>query len=46
MKLSLTSAETSDFFSDVVLSTIKEREKRNIIRHDMINILNEIKKGS
>ncbi|CAB3239056.1 unnamed protein product [Arctia plantaginis] len=45
LKLTLTSSETSDFFSNVVLSTIEEREKRNIIRHDMINILNEIKKG-
>ncbi|CAB3239058.1 unnamed protein product [Arctia plantaginis] len=45
LKLSLVSSETSGFFSDVVLSTIEEREKRNIIRHDMINILNEIKKG-
>ncbi|CAB3261620.1 unnamed protein product [Arctia plantaginis] len=45
LKLSLSSSETSSFFSNVVLSTIEEREKRNIIRHDMINILNEIKKG-
>lgn len=46
LKVSLTSPETSGFFSHVVLTTIEDREKRNIIRHDMINILNEIKKGS
>ncbi|CAB3238024.1 unnamed protein product [Arctia plantaginis] len=46
MKMSLSSPETSGFFTDVVLSTIEEREKNKIIRHDMINILNEIKKGN
>nr|AJN91175.1 cytochrome P450 monooxygenase CYP9A78 [Cnaphalocrocis medinalis] len=34
-----------DFFSTVVLGTMSTRERNNIVRHDMIHLLMEAKKG-
>ncbi|XP_052740407.1 uncharacterized protein LOC112053802 [Bicyclus anynana] len=45
LKLTLFSNETKDFFIDLVSSTMKDREVRNIIRPDMIHLLMEAKKG-
>ncbi|KAH9645240.1 hypothetical protein HF086_012118 [Spodoptera exigua] len=45
MKLSLVPKETTDYFTNVVLGTMKNREKNKIVRNDMINILMEVKKG-
>ncbi|KAM3966423.1 cytochrome P450 9e2-like [Aphomia sociella] len=39
------SEDTSGFFRDLVLSTMRNREERNIIRPDMIHLLMEAKKG-
>nr|XP_032525517.1 cytochrome P450 9e2-like isoform X1 [Danaus plexippus plexippus] len=44
-KLELLSTKTRNFFIDLVLSTMKERETHNIIRPDMIHLLMEAKKG-
>lgn len=37
--------ETTDFFQDVIGETMKVREEKGIIRHDMINLLIQAKKG-
>lgn len=34
------------FFRSMVLDTMKEREEKHILRHDMINILMQVRKGS
>lgn len=34
------------FFKSMVLDTMKEREEKDIIRHDMINILMQVRKGN
>ena len=38
--------ETSDFFKDTIQETMKYREEKGIIRHDMINLLLQAKKGN
>ncbi|XP_069358541.1 cytochrome P450 9e2-like [Maniola hyperantus] len=45
LKLTLWPKKTQDFFIDLVLSTMKDREARRIIRPDMIHLLMEAKKG-
>ncbi|CAH0723078.1 unnamed protein product, partial [Brenthis ino] len=45
LKLTLFSDRTKDFFIELVTSTMKDREARNIIRPDMIHLLMEAKKG-
>ncbi|CAH2209568.1 jg27485, partial [Pararge aegeria aegeria] len=44
LKLTLFSEETKEFFVNLVLSTMKDREARKIIRPDMIHLLMEAKK--
>ncbi|XP_050346010.1 cytochrome P450 9e2-like isoform X1 [Nymphalis io] len=44
-KITIFSNKTRDFFIDLVLSTMKDREARSIIRPDMIHLLMEAKKG-
>ncbi|CAH2269488.1 jg27297 [Pararge aegeria aegeria] len=44
-KLTLFSNETKDFFVDLVLNTMKDRQIRHIVRPDMIHLLMEAKKG-
>ncbi|XP_046959650.1 uncharacterized protein LOC124529785 [Vanessa cardui] len=44
-KITLFSNETKDFFIDLVLNTMKDRDARGIIRPDMIHLLMEAKKG-
>ncbi|CAH0723081.1 unnamed protein product, partial [Brenthis ino] len=44
-KLTLFSDRTKEFFVELVTSTMKDREARNIIRPDMIHLLMEAKKG-
>lgn len=34
------------FFKSMVLDTMKEREEKNIVRHDMINILMQVRNGN
>lgn len=45
LKLTLFSNQTKDFFVELVMSTMKDREARHIIRPDMIHLLMEAKKG-
>nr|AAD25104.1 cytochrome P450 CYP9A1v2 [Heliothis virescens] len=45
LKMSLVPRECSDYFSNVVLTTMKDREKNKVVRNDLINILMEVKKG-
>lgn len=33
------------FFSKIIIETMEEREKRSIVRHDMINILMQLRRG-
>lgn len=37
--------ETTDFFQEAITETMKIRETKGIIRHDMINLLMQAKKG-
>lgn len=37
--------ETTDFFQGVIEETMKVREEKGIVRHDMINLLIQAKKG-
>lgn len=45
LKLELFPAYTKRFFQSMVLGTMKEREKKQIVRPDMINILMQIRSG-
>ncbi|XP_039753921.1 uncharacterized protein LOC120629162 [Pararge aegeria] len=45
LKLKLFSNETKEFFVNLVMSTIKDREAKHIIRPDMIHLLMEARKG-
>lgn len=38
--------EVKRFFKSMVLDTMKEREEKNIVRHDMINILMQVRNGN
>ncbi|NP_001103404.1 cytochrome P450, family 9, subfamily a, polypeptide 19 [Bombyx mori] len=44
-KFRLFSEETSGFFKELIMGTMKDREMRKIIRPDMIHLLMEAKKG-
>lgn len=46
LRISLFSREIGDFFELAVKDTMNTRIEKNIIRHDMINLLMEAKKGS
>lgn len=41
----VTSCEVSQFFRSLVINTMDERQKRGIIRHDMINLLMQVRQG-
>ena len=45
-KISFFDTETSNFFKDAIQETMKYREEKGIIRHDMINLLIQAKKGN
>ncbi|KAJ2939820.1 hypothetical protein O0L34_g18014 [Tuta absoluta] len=45
MKLSMLEEDSQNFFRNLVLSNMQEREKLNIFRPDMIHLLMEAKKG-
>lgn len=45
-KIKFFDQETSDFFSEAITETMKVRETKGIIRHDMINLLIQAKKGN
>lgn len=45
-KFRLFSEETSGFFKELIMGTMKDREQRKIIRPDMIHLLMEAKKGT
>ncbi|CAK1547377.1 unnamed protein product [Leptosia nina] len=45
LKMTLFSKETTNFFTNVVMDTMRHREAHNIIRPDMIHLLMEAKKG-
>lgn len=44
-KISLFSKDIEVFFQEAVTDTMKAREERGIVRHDMINLLMQAKKG-
>lgn len=46
LKFNMFSKESQNFFTSLVMSTMREREKKNITRHDMIHHLMEARKGS
>lgn len=43
--ISFISKKTQQFFEEAITETIKTREAQNIVRHDMINLLMQAKKG-
>ncbi|KAG5671504.1 hypothetical protein PVAND_001698 [Polypedilum vanderplanki] len=45
-KIKVFGAKISKFFKEAVLDTIKVREEKGIVRHDMINLLIQAKKGT
>lgn len=45
LNIMISPPEVSDFFRTIILGTMKNREKDNIVRNDMINILMQVKKG-
>lgn len=45
LKLTVIPKKIREYYSGVVLGTMKQREEKNILRPDMINILMEAKKG-
>lgn len=45
LEIKLFDQETTDFFQKAITETMKIRETKGIIRHDMINILMQAKKG-
>lgn len=45
LKISLFSKEIENFFQEAVHETMKYREEKGIVRHDMINLLMQAKKG-
>lgn len=46
LKIKFFDQETTDFFQDAISETMKAREDKGIIRHDMINLLMQAKKGN
>ncbi|XP_050345938.1 cytochrome P450 9e2-like isoform X2 [Nymphalis io] len=45
LKVTLFSKSTTDYFKELVLGTMRDREARNTIRPDIIHLLMEAKKG-
>lgn len=45
MGITLIEREVNEFFKAATIDTMKVRQEQNIIRHDMINLLMEAKKG-
>ncbi|XP_046959632.1 probable cytochrome P450 9f2 isoform X2 [Vanessa cardui] len=45
LKLTIFSKSNTDFFKDLVLSTMRDRKARNIVRPDVIHLLMEAKEG-
>jgi cytochrome P450 family 9 len=45
LKISLFSKEIENFFQEAVHETMKYREEKGIVRHDMIHLLMQAKKG-
>ncbi|XP_019875697.2 cytochrome P450 9e2-like [Aethina tumida] len=45
LKVRIFSTEVSSFFKNLIMSNIKTREEKGIVRQDMINILMEARKG-
>lgn len=45
MNIKLVDRETTEFFQSAISETMKIREEKGIIRHDMINLLMQAKKG-
>ncbi|KAG5671506.1 hypothetical protein PVAND_001700 [Polypedilum vanderplanki] len=45
-KISFFSEKVSKFFEEAILDTMKIREEKGIVRHDMINLLIQAKKGT
>lgn len=45
LKIKFFDDETTDFFREAITETMKVRETQGIIRHDMINLLIQAKKG-
>lgn len=46
LKIKLKDEKVTKYFWDLVKGTMDYREKHNIIRHDMIHLLMEAKKGT
>ncbi|XP_059610759.1 probable cytochrome P450 9f2 [Phlebotomus argentipes] len=46
LKITMFDADGKAFIHDLVMNTIKTREEKNIVRHDMINLLMEAKRGN
>ncbi|XP_013146830.1 PREDICTED: cytochrome P450 9e2-like [Papilio polytes] len=45
LRISVFDQNVKDFFHGLIIRTMQERETKNIIRPDMINLLMEVKKG-
>lgn len=45
LKIKFFDAETTQFFQGAISETMKAREDKGIVRHDMINLLMQAKKG-
>lgn len=45
LNINLIDKESSDFFQEAITETMKIREQKGIIRHDMINLLLQARKG-
>lgn len=45
LKIKFFDQETTEFFQNAIEETMKIREEKGIIRHDMINLLIQAKKG-
>jgi cytochrome P450 family 9 len=45
LKISFFGAKVSKFFEEAIVDTMKVREKNGIVRHDMIHLLMQAKKG-
>lgn len=46
LRIRITNMDYVNYFKDLVMNTIAHREKNNIVRHDMINLLIEVRKGA
>lgn len=46
LKIRLLDAESCDFFENAIYETFKTREELGIVRHDMINLMLEARRGN